>query len=113
MKGQLTNVWQVYNIYPHLFSKLAPRFRLQWMACCIDLFHGVYYLSFDTMVQSCVMRKSKKPVKWLPVDSRLFLPLFSFGHVRGIARFFLEIEIILSILVVIGTLALFMLAAIS
>ncbi|MBI5449239.1 hypothetical protein HY948_02870 [Candidatus Gottesmanbacteria bacterium] len=47
----------------------------------------------------------EKPVSWLPVDSRLFLPLLNFGHVKGLARIFLEIEIILSLLVVIGTCA--------
>ncbi len=46
------------------------------------------------------------PVSWLPVDSRLFLPILSFSHVKGLARLFLEIEIVLSLLVVIGTLAL-------
>lgn len=45
------------------------------------------------------------PIPWLPIDSRLIAPLFSFGHVRGVARFFLEIEIVLSLLVVIGTLS--------
>lgn len=53
------------------------------------------------------MRKSKKPIAWLPIDSRLILPFISFGHVKGIARLFLEIEIMLSILIVIGTFALF------
>ena len=46
-----------------------------------------------------------KPISWLPVDSRLFLPLLNFGHVKGLARVFLEIEIVLSLLVVLGTLA--------
>lgn len=44
------------------------------------------------------------PIPWLPIDSRLITPIFSFGHVRGIARFFLEVEIVLSLLVVTGTL---------
>jgi len=44
------------------------------------------------------------PIHWLPVDSRLITPLFRFGAVKGIARIFLEIEITLTILVVIGTL---------
>ena len=52
-------------------------------------------------------------MSWLPIDSRLFLPLFSFGHVRGFARFFLFIEILLSILVVLGTFLLFAITAIS
>ncbi len=50
-----------------------------------------------------------KPIAWLPIDSRLFLPLFSFGHVRGAARLFLEVEIVLSLLVVFGTLTLLVL----
>lgn len=44
------------------------------------------------------------PVAWLPIDSRLIPSLFAFGHVRGIARVFLLIEILLSLLVVMGTL---------
>lgn len=52
-------------------------------------------------------RKPEPPVSWLPVDSRLFLPLLSFSHVKGLARLFLEVEIVLSVLVVIGTLAVF------
>lgn len=43
------------------------------------------------------------PIPWLPIDSRLIAPIFSFGHVRGIARFFLIIEIVLAVLVVLGT----------
>ncbi|KKU82402.1 hypothetical protein A2973_01595 [Candidatus Gottesmanbacteria bacterium RIFCSPLOWO2_01_FULL_49_10] len=45
----------------------------------------------------------RKPIDWLPIDSRIFPPIISFGHVKGLARFFLEIEIILSVLVVVGT----------
>ncbi len=54
------------------------------------------------------MRKQTRKIKaisWLPIDSRLF-PFFSFGHVKGIARVFLQVEIILSLLVVIGVLSL-------
>ncbi|MBI2404984.1 hypothetical protein HYV22_02290 [Candidatus Gottesmanbacteria bacterium] len=43
-----------------------------------------------------------KAISWLPIDSRLFTPFLSFGRVRGIARVFLQVEIILSLLVVIG-----------
>jgi len=43
------------------------------------------------------------PSEWLPIDSRLFTQFFSFGHVKGFSRIFLEIEIGLSILVVFGT----------
>lgn len=45
----------------------------------------------------------EQPVSWLPVDSRLVLPLFSFGHVHGVAKFFLTIEMALAICVVCGT----------
>ena len=47
-----------------------------------------------------------KPLAWLPVDSRLIPPIFAFGKVQGWARVFLEIEIVLALLVVIGTLLL-------
>jgi hypothetical protein len=47
----------------------------------------------------------EKPILWLPVDSRLF-PFFSFSHVKGLARLFLLIEIVLSLIVVIGSCAL-------
>ncbi|MBI4065142.1 hypothetical protein HY409_02135 [Candidatus Gottesmanbacteria bacterium] len=43
------------------------------------------------------------PALWLPIDSRLFTKFFSFGHVKGLSRVFLEVEIALSILVVFGT----------
>ncbi len=46
-----------------------------------------------------------RSVSWLPVDNRLF-PFISFGHVKGIARLFLEIEIICALLVVAGTIVL-------
>lgn len=43
-------------------------------------------------------------MSWLPIDARLILPLFSFGHIRGIAKIFLTIEMILAFSVVVGTL---------
>ncbi|OGG01309.1 hypothetical protein A2Z33_05340 [Candidatus Gottesmanbacteria bacterium RBG_16_52_11] len=49
-------------------------------------------------------KKAFQPLFWLPVDSRILPDIFAFGHVRGIARIFLEIEITLAILIVIGTL---------
>lgn len=49
------------------------------------------------------------PVNWLPIDSRLVLPLFSFGHVRGLAKVFLTIEMALALCVVFGTLVLIVL----
>ncbi|MBI4062397.1 hypothetical protein HY410_00590 [Candidatus Gottesmanbacteria bacterium] len=48
-------------------------------------------------------RAQDVPISWLPIDSRLLAPFISFGHVKGIARLFLEIEIVLAILVVAGT----------
>jgi len=48
-------------------------------------------------------RFDNEPISWLPVDSRLIPDIFSFSHVKGNARIFLLLEIILSILVVIGT----------
>ncbi len=47
----------------------------------------------------------EKPISWLPVDSRLVSPLFSFGSVRGVARVFLTIEMTLALCIVAGTLA--------
>ena len=49
------------------------------------------------------VRKFGKPIPWLPIDSRLIPNIFAFGHVKGIARIFLVIEIVSSVLVVIGT----------
>jgi len=40
----------------------------------------------------------------MPVDSRLVGSFLSFGRVRGAARIFLEIEMILAVLIVLGTL---------
>lgn len=48
-------------------------------------------------------RSHQKAISWLPIDSRILPSLLSFGHVTGLARVFLQIEIILSLLVVIGT----------
>lgn len=45
----------------------------------------------------------EQPVSWLPIDSRLVLPLFSFGHVKGVAKVFITIEMILATAVVLGT----------
>lgn len=49
-------------------------------------------------------KKVEQPVSWLPVDSRIIFPLFSFGHVHGVARVFLTIEMALAVAVVVGTL---------
>lgn len=40
----------------------------------------------------------------MPVDSRLFGSFLSFGNVHGVARIFLEVEMILAVLIVLGTL---------
>jgi hypothetical protein len=45
-------------------------------------------------------------VEWLPFDSRLIPDIFSFGHVKGISKVFLTLEIIITFLVVLGTLSL-------
>ena len=49
-----------------------------------------------------VSRKDKD-LSWLPIDPRLVPHLFSFGHVKGLARVFIQIEMVLSVLVVLGT----------
>ncbi len=49
-------------------------------------------------------RRVEKPIQWLPVDSRLFGSIFSFGHVHGVARIFLTVEMVLAVLIVFGTL---------
>lgn len=69
----------------------------------------MYYRAFTHVVQYSSMKRKRRnsavvPVSWLPVDSRLILPLFSFTHVRGIAKIFLTVEMVLAFGVVIGTL---------
>lgn len=54
------------------------------------------------MIQWGPMRNDN--LQWLPVDSWFVSSLFSFGHVHGIAKVFLAVEIILSAAVVVGTL---------
>lgn len=49
------------------------------------------------------VHRYSSPIRWLPIDSRLVIPLFSFGHVHGIAKIFLTIEMILAGGVVLGT----------
>jgi len=49
----------------------------------------------------------------LPIDDRLIPDVFSFSHVKGVARIFLITEITLSTLVVIGTVVLVILHAVS
>jgi hypothetical protein len=45
-------------------------------------------------------------IEWLPFDSRLIPDIFSFSHVKGIARIFLIVEMVLSVLVVSGSIGL-------
>jgi len=46
-------------------------------------------------------RSLQKPIPWLPIDSRFL----SFGHVRGVTRVFLVLEMMMAVLIVLGTLA--------
>lgn len=57
--------------------------------------------------------RSSEPIPWLPVDSRIIPPIFSFGHVSGAAKVFLQIEMVLSVGVVLGTLVIVFLKALS
>ena len=41
--------------------------------------------------------------EWLPVDTRIFPDIISFRCVKGPLRVFLQIEMVLSLLIVIGT----------
>ncbi|MCX6791776.1 MAG: hypothetical protein NT149_01945 [Candidatus Gottesmanbacteria bacterium] len=54
-------------------------------------------------------RRVEKPIPWLPIDSRLVGSFFAFGHVQGIARIFLTVEMILAVLIVLGTLSVILL----
>ncbi len=49
--------------------------------------------------------RHEEPVSWLPVDTRVMLPLLSFGHVHGVAKVFLTIELVLAVSVVFGSCA--------
>jgi len=53
--------------------------------------------------------KREQPIRWLPVDSRLMLPLFSFGHVHGVAKIFLTVEMVMAVGVVLGSFGLVLL----
>lgn len=63
-------------------------------------------------------RKSKhnshslSTIQWLPIDSRILPSLFAFGHVRGLAKVFLIIEMLLAGFVVTGTLLLMLLTVV-
>lgn len=48
----------------------------------------------------------KRAVRWLPVHSKFYTPFMKFGEVKGIERLFLEVEITLSLLIVLGSLIL-------
>lgn len=47
-------------------------------------------------------RKFSTAAQW-PIDTRVLPDIFSFSHVKGVARMFLLTEISLSVCVVIGT----------
>jgi len=69
----------------------------------------MYYRAFFYVVQYSSMKRkqlhrSKQSDTWLPIDSRLIPPLFSFGHVHGVAKVFLTVEMVLAFGVVVGTL---------
>jgi len=59
------------------------------------------------------MGLKKKPIHHsfsdVPIDIRVIPDVFSFSHVKGIARIFLITEMTLSTLIVIGTVALLVL----
>ncbi|MBU1473111.1 hypothetical protein KKB64_05010 [Patescibacteria group bacterium] len=48
-------------------------------------------------------------LSWLPIDSRLLPPLFSFSYVRGFARWFLIVEMLLATITVFGAVLLIVL----
>lgn len=56
-----------------------------------------------------LMRKQNKKIRKksdafiFPFDTSLLPNIISFGHVKGIARIFLQVEIIMAIIIVIGT----------
>ncbi len=54
-------------------------------------------------------KTTSSELSWLPIDSRILPSLFAFGHVKGIAKIFLTIEMLLAGFVVTGTLLLFVL----
>jgi hypothetical protein len=57
-----------------------------------------------------IIKSSARSLSWLPIDSRLIVPLFAFGHVKGLAKVFLVIEMALAGLVVTGTMVLMILS---
>lgn len=58
------------------------------------------------MKKKRVQSHRESPEFWLPVDSRIIPHIFSFGHVSGVARIFLSVEIVLTFFVVLCTLLL-------
>lgn len=52
-----------------------------------------------------IASKIEQPV-WLPIDIRLVPPTFQFSHAKGVARVFLILEMVLTTIVVVGTLLL-------
>ncbi len=52
-----------------------------------------------------------EPIAWLPIDSRI-IPFISFTHVRGMARVFLIVEMVLSVAMLIGAFLLVLLSVV-
>jgi hypothetical protein len=53
--------------------------------------------------------KHSKSIDWLPIDSRIIPNILSFGHVQGFAKLFLQIEIVLALVVVVGAITMMVL----
>lgn len=62
-------------------------------------------IQWDLMKRRRTLNNRQHAVHWLPVDSRLISPLFSFGHIHGIAKIFIMVEMLLATAIVIGTFA--------
>jgi hypothetical protein len=74
----------------------------------------VYDMVRQSSRRSSKAKKSHSDqVPWLPIDSRLIPDIFAFGHVRGVARIFLMLEMILTTFVVLATLVLVVINAVS
>jgi hypothetical protein len=59
------------------------------------------------------IRKTDKPIAWLPIDSRIFFPFFAPTHIHGIARVFLIVEMTLSVLMVVASIILVFIRVLS
>lgn len=54
-------------------------------------------------------RRRTATINWLPIDSRILPEIFRFGHVKGVARLFLIIEMSLATITMLATLLLVLL----